>query len=53
MKVYDDVAIANRSDSKMNDQGCLAIYLWDLLKLRSGGVVVYLWLPVAEIASKS
>ena len=51
--VYDDQAVANRSDKKMDDQGCSAIYLWDLLMLRSGGVVYFVWLPVAEIASKS
>jgi hypothetical protein len=51
--VYDDQAVANRSDKKMDDQGYSAIYLWDLLMLRSGGVVYFVWLPVAEIASKS
>lgn len=51
--ICDDQAIANRSEEKMGDQGCWVIYLWDLLMVRSGGVVYFVWLPVAEIASKS
>ena len=51
--VHDGQAIANRSEKKMDNQGYSIIYLWDLLRLRSGGVVYFVWLPVAEIASKS
>lgn len=48
-----DLAIANRSGEDLERSRLSMTYLWDLLMLRSGGVVYFVWLPVAEIASKS